>query len=56
MDSPVNMMLQGHTPAFTATLQAKNHQLKEQLNLLIASLTHKKEDNLKCLKEIDNQE
>jgi hypothetical protein len=28
-DSPINLMLYGHTPAFVSTLQAKNNQLRE---------------------------
>ena len=55
-DSPVNFLLAGHTAALPSRLQTSNHQLKEQLNLMLATLTQKKEQNLKYLKEIDNQE
>ncbi len=54
-DSPINLMTHGHTSSFTNDLQRKNHLLKEQLNLLLSTLTQKKEENLKYLKEIDNQ-
>jgi mannitol/fructose-specific phosphotransferase system IIA component (Ntr-type) len=55
-DSPINLMLYGHTHIFVAALQDKNNDLRQQLCQLMSQLTQKKEENLKCLKDIDNQE
>lgn len=49
-DSPVNFLIAGHTAALPSRLQTNNYHLKEQLNLMLATLTQKKEQNLKYLK------
>ena len=53
-DSPVNLMMYGHTPEYTVKQQIKNKQLKEELARLVVQLNLKKEESHRYLRELDN--
>jgi|JI6StandDraft_1071083.scaffolds.fasta_scaffold121971_1 hypothetical protein len=55
-DSPVNFMMYGHTGSYLESQEIKNRLLKEKLASIVSQLTLQKAENLKYLKQIDNQE
>lgn len=55
-DSPINFMMEGHTASYLESQEMKNRLLKDKLASILSQLTLQKEDNIKYLKQIDNQE
>ena len=49
-------MMYGHTGSYLESQEIKNRLLKEKLASIVSQLTLQKAENLKYLKQIDNQE
>ncbi len=52
----MNFMMYGHTATYLESQVLKNKLLKEKLADLVRQLTNRKEENIRCLKEMNNQE
>ena len=49
-------MMYGHTATYLESQVLKNKLLKEKLADLVRQLTNRKEENIRCLNEMNNQE
>lgn len=52
----MNFMMYGHTATYLESQVLKNKLLKEKLADLVRQLTNRKEENIRCLNEMNNQE